>query len=332
MNILVICVNAENGGAETILRRSCEEYKKDRFNTYYVCTSLVNVENSDNVINLAYPSIKKSYINRAYFDFFTTRKLIKQYSIDKIISLQNIGIFYSKLPQTLYIQQSLPFSKIRYSIFDSFKYWFYQNVFYTIMKYSLKYVDEIVVHTKWMKNAIHNKCNYDLNKIIIDTPIIHNKYNYYFDYNNCSNTFFYPTSNESYKRYDLIFLAIDELFKKVGYIDNIKVILTLNIEQLDKQSLDIYNKYKNTFNLVGYISEEELYKYYSSSVLVFASETESLGLPILEAMSTKSPIIAPDLDYAKELLVSYNDVNYFEQNDYKQLSNVIEGIVNKHGK
>lgn len=326
MNILVVCVNAENGGGEKILRMYCEEYEKDISNTYYICTSLLEVENKPNIINLRFPQIKKSYFHRAFFDLFKTKELISKYSIDKIISLQSIGVFNKKLPQTLYIQQALPFANKKYGISEDFKYWFYQNIYFAIMKRSIKYVDQIIVQTQWMKRAIIKETEFNSDGIIVETPKIENKYDSYFDNSSWNNKFFYPTSYEEYKNYEVIFKAVENIGNK---LNDYKIVLTLNKEDLNNECLQIYNRYSHNFELIGYINEEQLHKHYVSSILIFPSIVESLGLPILEAMSVKTTIIASDVAYARELLENYDNKIYFDNNDYKQLSNIIMDIVKK---
>ena len=53
--------------------------------------------------------VKKSWLNRLKFDFFTGKKYIKKLQADIVISLQNTIINGLDCPQILYVQQSIPF-------------------------------------------------------------------------------------------------------------------------------------------------------------------------------------------------------------------------------
>jgi glycosyltransferase involved in cell wall biosynthesis len=60
--------------------------------------------------------------------------------------------------------------------------------------------------------------------------------------------------------------------------------------------------------LVGQKSHAEILSYYKSvDSLLFPSQFESFGLPLLEACSFGLPIIAADLPYAAEVLEEYNN-------------------------
>ena len=53
---------------------------------------------------------------------------------------------------------------------------------------------------------------------------------------------------------------------------------------------------------MGWISREEVGAEYSAaSALLFTSEAETLGLPLLEALDRGLPAVLPDLPYAREL-------------------------------
>jgi len=62
---------------------------------------------------------------------------------------------------------------------------------------------------------------------------------------------------------------------------------------------------------------------YAKSILVFPSYVESFGLPLLEAKLTGTYIIASDTPFCREILNGYDNVEFFEEMDYKKLGEQI---------
>ena len=87
-------------------------------------------------------------------------------------------------------------------------------------------------------------------------------------------------------------------------------------------------KYK--FNCESFIfyenlSESEIHYLYSKvDALIYTSLVESLGMPLLETITHKKPIIAINLPYVKAAIKNFY---YFEPNK-KSLSNVIKNFKN----
>src|SRR5690606_26762025 len=75
-------------------------------------------------------------------------------------------------------------------------------------------------------------------------------------------------------------------------------------------------------HFVGRISRNEVEEWYSGSdALLFTSERETLGLPLIEAMQFGLPVIAPRLPYAVELL---GDAGcYFDEGDPASVAQAI---------
>ena len=59
------------------------------------------------------------------------------------------------------------------------------------------------------------------------------------------------------------------------------------------------------------------------SVLLFPSYIETFGLPLLEAKTIGSPIIASDTPFSKEITSNYNNVNYFDYSDEIKLAKLM---------
>jgi glycosyltransferase involved in cell wall biosynthesis len=65
----------------------------------------------------------------------------------------------------------------------------------------------------------------------------------------------------------------------------------------------------------GYLPREKILELYNDYALIWASSMESYPIPFAEAMALKDIIIAPDEDYALEILKSYNNAIFYNKND-----------------
>ena len=116
--------------------------------------------------------------------------------------------------------------------------------------------------------------------------------------------------------------------RKSTVVNKIKIHLT--ISKGDSTLIDwLIDKYNLQEQIVfeGVLPHETLLSYYKSSQgLLFPSIIETLGLPMLEAAAFGLPIIASDLDYAREVLIGYSGVNFVNAFDYRLWANAIEQV------
>ena len=103
---------------------------------------------------------------------------------------------------------------------------------------------------------------------------------------------FYPATFLPHKNH--YFLCNREIIDFLEKSD-IKITLTITAKDLKVKS--------DSIKFVGRLPHETcLALMKDSSALLFLSSYESLGIPILEASFNKKSIIAPNLDYSKELI------------------------------
>ena len=99
--------------------------------------------------------------------------------------------------------------------------------------------------------------------------------------------FFYPASAFPHKRTDL---AIEGI--RIAREDNDNIGLVVTINGNDEEGI-VYT---------GSISREEVYaQFRATDSLLFTSELETLGLPLLEAIYFEKPAVLPDRSYAHEI-------------------------------
>lgn len=314
--IMVFDVPAESGGALTILNQFYEKALLDKENDYIFVTGKISLTESENVKNISFPWIKKSWIHRLFFDEFLAHKLVKEQKIDEILSLQNVSIKKSDISQKLYIHQPLPFVDKRYKITENLKFWLYQNIISKRIYKSAQTVDEVIVQTEWFKKEVVKRANINSSKVVIQIPETNIKVEKYFERNEKNlKTFFYPASALSYKNHKVIIEAA-LLLKRQG-VDDFEIIFTLegdeNKEISGLHDTAKFNKLPITF--IGSIPYDDVLSYYSHSILLFPSHIETYGLPLLEAREHKTAILASGYPFSKEILKNYDDARFLNPND-----------------
>jgi len=82
---------------------------------------------------------------------------------------------------------------------------------------------------------------------------------------------------------------------------------------------------KNRIVLPGFISEEEKYSFlHNAMAFVFPSREEGFGIPLLEAMDAKLPIIASKIPTSQE--IASNNALFFDVDDVQKLSQLMTQV------
>lgn len=329
MKKIVFDVPAESGGALTVLNQYYTLAKSEELTDWIFVISTPNLLEQKNIKIIKYPWIKKSWFHRLFFDKIVAPRLVNKYQVDEVLSLQNIIIPRVKIPQVLYLHQSLPFSEKKYHLFENFKFWMYQNVISLLIYDSIRKSDKVIVQTQWMLDAIVEKIGIDESKIEIQQPIFNIKVKEkYTQKKRKDNLFFYPAGPFEYKNHILLLKACMEL-KKMK-INNYKIVLSLKGDE-NNHLKNIYNKVKSEglpIEFVGPMGIEEVYNYYCKSVLIFPSYIETFGLPLLEAKMHESPILASNCAFSKEILSDYRSVKFFDPFNEKELTELMISEIN----
>jgi glycosyltransferase involved in cell wall biosynthesis len=313
---MVFDVPAESGGALTILNQYYEEALKNREDEWIFVLSTPILKEYKNLKVLNYPWIKKSWFHRLFFDKFIAHTLVKKYKVDEVLSLQNVVIPKVKVKQTLYLHQPLPFIEKRYCIIENFKFWVYQNLINKMIYKSIRKADKVIVQTKWIRDAAINKANVSKEKFLLRQPELNITIKkFYVSENKKDQLFFYPSSGLIYKNHEVIVHACKILKDK--HINNYKVVFTLSGDENKhiKMLKQIVEKNDLPIDFIGTIKIDKVYDYYAKSILVFPSYIETFGLPMLEAKMHKSPIIASDTKFSREILGSYSKADFFSFKD-----------------
>ncbi len=318
MTILVIDVAAEHSGAVTVLNQFISEFKKDSLNNYIVVLSVLKYSDYENVKFVNYDWVKKSHLHRLYFDNFVVPKLVKKLNPNKVFSLQNNAFRIDNIPQEVYFHNALPISEKKFSFFESKSLWIYQNIIGFIVRKSLKYADSIKVQAEWVKEALIKEWNVNRKKIEVKRIKI-----------GCSKAknennpkaLFYPANGALYKNHFILLKALIPLWNKY---EAPELHLTGAITDLPRSCQRLLQQKKYPVRFLGRLTKDEMNEQYRTTILVFPSCIETVGLPLIEAKMNGSLIIASDYQYAHEALGNYESASYFTPSDIEGLTELIE--------
>lgn len=331
MRIMVFDVPAESGGALSVLHEFYTEFVHDQENEYIFILSLPELKETYNIKVLRFPWIKKSWGHRIYFDYIIAPILIKKHKIDKVLSLQNITIRNTKVYQSVFVHNALPFTEYAISIKENKKLWFYQNIIGKNIMKSIKRADHVIVQTNWMKKKCIEQLKVRREKIEVKHPKINIEVKEKFKKTKESmSTFFYPAGGSIYKNHKLIINAC--LVLKEEGINDYKVIFTLKGDENEHIAYlyNIVEKNKLPISFNGNLIREKVFDFYTKATLVFPSYIETVGLPLLEAKMHETPIIASDCAFSKEILYGYEKVKLIDPFDAEDLAaNIKNSVINK---
>jgi len=321
MRLVVNDIAASTGGALSVLLDFYNFLVNDKEAKKIEWIFLLSgeyIQPSENIQIQIFPKKNFNWIKRIWFDNITIKNICEFFNADGVISLQNTICPSIKQPQLVYMHNVLPFQKEK--MFSFFKreeriYAIYQHIIGRIIRRSVRKADIVVVQAEWLKRLISEETNVELDKILVN-PIVYNKYSPEaiiedkFD----NTSFFYPAFECVYKNQTVIRKACELLEEK-----GLALSVYLTVSRNKKDSKYIYP--------IGRISHEAVMSQYSKSTLIFPSYIETVGLPLIEAMSRNAIILAADCQYAHETLSGYKNAYFFNAFDPVELADLMMKVV-----
>jgi len=328
--ILLYNVAAESGGAKTIMELFYNEYRGKTDCECFMVTSVLDYSENNRLHIIKLPWVKKSWFHRLYCDLIYMPRLVKKLKIDEILSLQNIGIPRCKVKQTVYVQNAIPFTDYRFSLFRDPFLWMYQNIIGKLTYISLKKANSIIVQSKWMKEEVAKRCKIPNNKVIVKRVRVNEP-------KDTERTiaehpiFFYPASPYRYKNIEIVIEACKKL--RLENIGNYEVVLTITGKEnrlAESIAMDI-KKNNLPIKLVGRLEPDQMADYYKKSILLYPSYLETVGLPLAEAKLFNAPIIAADCKYAHDVVDGYINGTFFSHTNVISLCNIMKKFIEDYG-
>ena len=311
MRIIVNDIAASTGGALTVLKefyRAVREHGGDHQWIFLLGDALL--EETDNIRVIVCRDVKASGLKKLWFDLFSGRRFIKKLKPDAVLSLQNIITFGVKVPQAVYIHQSIPFQKVKkFSFFrgSERKLAVIQKLIGRLIKRSARKSDCVIVQTRWIREAIADQCKLPNEKFFVATPNIKGVAPGLDHFDTAK--FFYPTAGGIYKNNQAVYRA-SEILNSRGLVHEITLTLP---EQGSRGSV----------RCVGRIPYEDVIGHYRESTLVFPSYIETFGYPLAEARQVGTMILASDTPFSREVLDGYENAYFFDPFNVEALADLM---------
>lgn len=338
--IVISAVNIYEGGALSILKECVIEIRKEKYNNYDIkilvhSKKILSNFHTENIEIIEFPSSRKSYILRLYYEYIYFHSLSKKWNVTLWFSLHDISPIVKSKIQAVYCHNPAPFRKVVWKELLFQPIYFYFTLFYKyIYKINISSNNYIVVQQQWLKNEFIKKIGVVNSKIIVAPPKSLSV-NYYLGNNSLVHdklndnifSFFFPSLGRPFKNFEVICKACKILSQ--NKIENYRVYLTIDGTE-NKYTRYIVNTFGkiSTIHFIGHIDQEKVFEYYKKTdVLIFPSKLETWGLPITEFKYFDKPMLLVDMPYAYETLGDYNKVNFFNQNDSKYLAELMQNHI-----
>ena len=187
-----------------------------------------------------------------------------------------------------------------------------------LFKMNLKYVNEFVVQSRHAERLLlqyiseHSRLDFTGKVSCIE----HNNFYRYknsFSVNSPCIQFFYPARAYPHKNHEFLLQSAEKI---IDAFPESSLVMTIESPGLPSKKV----------KFLGEISSQDVRDVMARDdvVLLFPSEKESLGLPLLEALEADIPIVVADLPYARELCG--DSALYFEPNNIDSLISALKQI------
>ncbi len=193
-------------------------------------------------------------------------------------------------------------------------------------KSSCEAADHIISISEFTKHTLIEKFKIDSSKVTtIHLAVVQSKGEQKApDYNLPKKFLFYPAASWPHKNHLKLLEAFKEFHKEQS---DIGLVLT-GIKKQKDSDIDIYinkNRLSNTVCSLGYVSREEMnYLFSNATALVFPSKFEGFGIPIIEAMSVGTPVIAANSTSIPE--ITQGSVLLFDPDSKDDIISVMKKI------
>lgn len=322
--IVVNATAARTGGALTIIKQFIEaldRWDNDKFQFIFFVS---HIPETSNFSRFKFYSLgTMSWIDRLLWDIKGFKRFLRKENVkpDLIISFQNTGVnFNSGCPQLIYYHN--PFCLIP-KVWNPFKrnqriLWFYTNIYPLFVRLHIHVNTFFIVQGDWIKNKFSSKFNVAKDKISVIPPSYTDNriFTPQEEKPNCYRLFF-PATAFVYKNHKLLLNTLNYIKNRDQEIwEKTKLVFTLSLDDIKILGLEsLYYKNKDKVELRGYIKDQnELQQqYYIADILVFPSQIETFGLPLLEAASIGKYILCANQEYAHEAIQNYKNVDFLAE-------------------
>ncbi|MFC5531546.1 glycosyltransferase [Cohnella yongneupensis] len=319
MNILIYNPAALYGGAMSILNRCIEDIAQDTVNRYWI----VVAKEAEQAVRIDAPHIRYIEISRSYRKRFkwlyaNLPSTIRDNGIDAVVSLENTcNLILKSTPQYVYLHQSLQFAPRSILTFKLVLKIKWLNGF--LIERSCKKAAGVFVQTGWMRDAVIGEYRVNPNRVFVLPPkqarfeggkvddVLLDRLSELKrqgDYLGVC-----VASPDSYKRIETLIRFVAD-HNRTNADRPVSMLLTFSpgangyAKKIEKLAADLLISEFILF--AGRLSPVTMDKVYELADGAFCSSgVESLGLPLVEAMSRGLKLFAPDLPYVRDVCGNY---------------------------
>ena len=286
--VLIDTLHVNRSGSKHLLNNLIHNLTNSKTNLYYLIDSR-NESDFTMIPNSQKKILHANIFTRFIFYFFNKKKFTKIFcfsGIPPILKSKNV-IYYN------YFHNVILISNKSKNLIIYLKY-----LYIKIFKFNVNFW---IVQNNYTSNLLTKNININKNNILI-LPFF-SRYNKFKNIHINKFNFIYVSDAYEHKNHKRLFEAFFNLSKIYSEIK-----LTVTIDENKSEYIKLFNTYKNKgLNLInlGFNENtdiENLYKNYSC--LIFPSLYESLGLGLVEASQLGLPIIASDLEYVHNAILT----------------------------
>lgn len=291
MSTLVNALACNHGGSLILLKEYVSQCRKNDSITIIIPSEVKKEFEESEIVLIAVNKLLRTYL-RVFTELFYIAFIQRRYK--KYINISNYGITTNANSYLYYHNPHVHLNSALFGMNGK------ANIIkHLLFKNALRKSKKVFVQSDLIKEQISSRYGFVTDRIIkhhykvlIPTVGGSNKGGYYI----------YPSSGYDHKRED-IFIQIAKNHR--GLIQRF-ILLTPNryhIEGLDDRL--IIEDFKQRNEVIEFMA--------NSNGLVFTSESETLGLPLLEAVSLELPVFCQNEKFSQE--IGGNDFYYYERDD-----------------
>lgn len=329
MNICVLATAAREGGALSIVNQFLDALEGNiGEDHYYIFTDPTITLRP--MTNVTYIPCDTHRFNRVRFDAYGFRRIVDARHIhpDVILSFQNTAVSYSCPKQIVYFHQLFAVQDKKWSFFkaEERKFFCYSELYPKYVKHYLRHATDVVVQAEFIKEMFARKYDFDKERIHVvrpNTDIRQTGDIKPYPFTDAAYHLVFPVRAYIYKRFDIL----AEAMAKLGRND-IRIHLTFHPEEMPSLAQRIRELHvEHLFQFHGQVDFQTVKSMYkAATALVFPSETETIGLPLMEAATMGLPVIVNDLPYAHDAIGSYEGVTFIPDNAPERWAEAINDI------
>ena len=296
-------INSQTGGAHSILEnflKTLSATSLPEAQWQFVGNSEYHAVCAQSNIEFHPLDLNQKWFMRIIYDFFLFKmKYLNNKSPAIVISMQNTTPITRDCDSTLtYIHQAIPFIKnFKPHPIKNFKLFLIKHFYFFFIKAGINRKHAFfILQSEWLKKICSEKLGVSGDHFLIHRPVPSDINPAEFSQKTIApNTYFYPSLFQNYKNHQFLieaFIRIAKNHPEQNYT------LELTIAPLP---CECPKNLKIIFH--GMLSRQKtLFKINNAEAVIYPSLIESYGMPIAEAIFLKTPVIASDLPYARELL------------------------------